>query len=68
MTTPNPRRDLLLLCLALVVRLLIGVVALQIALWALFLVTLKDEWENPIMFLPLPLLSLAVLADREAHS
>lgn len=39
-----------------------------VTLWALFLVTIKGEWENPIMFLPLPLLSLAVLVGLEVHS
>ena len=38
-----------------------GVSGLLVALWALFLSTIKGEWENPVMFLPLPLLCLAVL-------
>lgn len=37
----------------------------EIALWALFLSTIQGDWENPVMFLPLPLLSLAVLVGIE---
>ncbi len=40
---------------------LVGAGGLLVALWALFLGTVKGEWENPVMFLPLPLLSLFVL-------
>jgi hypothetical protein len=40
-------------------------IALELALSVLFLRTLKGDWENPIMFLPLPLFSLAVLIGLE---
>jgi hypothetical protein len=46
-------------------RVLIGVSGLLVALWVLFLGTIKGDWENPVMFLPLPLLSLAVLVGIE---
>ncbi len=46
---------------------LMGVSVLLVALWALFLSTVKGEWENPVMFLPLPLLSLAVLVGSEVR-
>lgn len=45
----------------------IGVIGLLVALWVLFLNTINGNWENPVMFLPLPLLSLAVLVGIEAH-
>jgi hypothetical protein len=45
----------------------IGVGALEVGLWALFLVTIKGNWENPVMFLPLPLLSLIVLVGIEVQ-
>jgi len=40
-------------------------VALQLAVWMLFLTTIKGDWENPIMFLPLPLISLIILIGNE---
>jgi len=46
---------------------LIGVCGLLVALWTLFLGTIKGEWESPVMFLPLPLLCLAVLVGGEVH-
>ena len=46
---------------------LIGVCGLLVALWALFLGTIQGEWENPVMFLPLPLLCLAVLVGGEVY-
>lgn len=46
---------------------LIGTGGLLAALWALFLGAIKGNWENPLMFLPLPLLSLAVLVGIEAR-
>jgi len=49
------------------VRLLIGMVTLQIALWILFLSTISEDWENPMMFLPLPLFSLAVMVGIEIN-
>jgi hypothetical protein len=42
-----------------------GVSILHLALWTLFLVTIKGDWENPVMFLPLPLLSLGILIGIE---
>jgi hypothetical protein len=43
----------------------IGVSVVELALWALFLRTIEGNWEDPIMFLPLPLLSLIVLTGVE---
>lgn len=40
---------------------LLAVLALFLGLWALFLTTLQGNRESPIMYLPLPLLSLAGL-------
>jgi hypothetical protein len=48
-------------------RALIVVSGLHVALWALFLGTVKGDWENPVMFLPLPLLCLAVLVGIEIN-
>jgi hypothetical protein len=48
-------------------RVLTGVTVLLIALWVLFVGTIKGNWENPVMFLPLPLFSLAILVLEEAH-
>ena len=48
-------------------RLLIGMVTLQITLWILFLSTISEDWENPMMFLPLPLFSLAVMVGIEIN-
>lgn len=44
---------------------LIGVSGLLVALWVLFLSSIKGSWENPVMFLPLPFLGLAVLGGIE---
>jgi hypothetical protein len=44
---------------------LICVCILESALWVLFLATIKGDWENPVMFLPLPLLGLIVLTGIE---
>jgi hypothetical protein len=46
---------------------LIGVIGLLVALWALFLGTIEGNWENPVMFLPLPILCLAVLVGTGVH-
>ena len=46
---------------------LIAVGGLLVVLWVLFLGTIQGNWENPVMFLPLPLLSLAILVGAEAH-
>ena len=46
-------------------RVLIGAVILQMMLWALFLTTISGNWENPVLFLPLPLFSLAVMVGIE---
>jgi len=43
----------------------LAVGTLLIALWILFLSTIHGIWEDPIMFLPLPLLSLAILVGIE---
>lgn len=43
-------------------------IALEVALWVLFLNTIHGDWEDPIMFLPLPLFSLAVLVGIECHT
>ena len=42
-----------------------AVAVLELGLWALFLATIKGDWENPALFLPLPLLSLVVLIAIE---
>jgi hypothetical protein len=44
-----------------------GVVVIELALWGLFLSTIEGDWENPLMFLPLPLLSLIALIGMEAQ-
>jgi hypothetical protein len=46
---------------------LTAVGGLLVVLWVLFLGTIQGNWENPVMFLPLPLLSLAILVGAEAH-
>jgi hypothetical protein len=46
---------------------LIAVSGLLVALWVLFLGTIQGNYENPVMFLPLPLFSLAVLVGAEAY-
>ena len=43
----------------------LGAAILLVGLWALFLGTIHGDWEDPIMFLPLPLLSLAILVGNE---
>jgi hypothetical protein len=48
-------------------RVLTGVTVLLIALWVLFVGTIKGNWENPVMFLPLPLFSLVILVGAEAY-
>jgi hypothetical protein len=40
---------------------------LLVVLWVLFLGTIQGNYENPAMFLPLPLFSLAILVGAEAH-
>ncbi len=47
---------------------LAAAIALEVALWLLFLTTIQGNWENPVMFLPLPLFCLAVLVAREIRS
>lgn len=42
-----------------------GVAVLEFGLWGLFATTISGDWENPVMFLVLPLLSLAVLVGGE---
>lgn len=42
-----------------------GTAVLEVALWGLFAATISGDWENPVMFLVLPLLSLAVLVGSE---
>lgn len=44
---------------------LVGVLLLSAGLWALFLSTIEGNYENPILFLPLPLLSLTILLAQE---
>jgi len=44
-----------------------GVSGLLVGLWVLFLSTIKGNWENPLMFLPLPLLCLLMLTGIESH-
>jgi hypothetical protein len=46
-------------------RVLIGVSSLLVALWGLFLSTISGNLEDPVMFLPLLFLSLAVLIGIE---
>jgi hypothetical protein len=44
----------------------VGVTAVLIfGLWALFINTISGDYENQILFLPLPLLSLAILIASE---
>jgi hypothetical protein len=45
----------------------VGVVIVELTLWGLFLGTIAGDWENPIMFLPLPMFSLSVLIGIEVH-
>jgi len=42
-------------------------IALLAIPWIIFLSTIKGDWENPIMFLPLPLFSLAVMLGIEIN-
>jgi hypothetical protein len=42
-----------------------GVGGLELGLWILFLATISGNWENPIMFLPLPFLGLIALTGIE---
>jgi hypothetical protein len=42
-----------------------GVAGLELGIWMLFLATISGNWENPAMFLPLPLLGLTVLMGME---
>jgi hypothetical protein len=46
---------------------LIGASGLLAGLWVLFLSTIQGNWENPVMFLPLPLFSLTALVGIEVH-
>lgn len=46
---------------------LITASVLQAGLWGLFLSTISGNWENPMMFLPLPLFSLAVMVGIETN-
>jgi len=46
---------------------LTGISGLQVALWTLFLSTISGNWENPVLFLPLPLLSLVVMLGIEIN-
>ena len=46
---------------------LVAVGGLLVVLWVLFLGTIQGNYENPVMFLPLPLFSLAILAGVEAR-
>jgi hypothetical protein len=48
-------------------QMLIAAGGLLVALWVLFLGTIQGNYENPVMFLPLPLFSLAVLVGQEAY-
>lgn len=41
------------------------VAVLELALWTLFLATIHGDWEDPIMFLPVPLIGLAVVIGAE---
>jgi hypothetical protein len=45
-----------------------AVLGLEVVLWILFLTTIHGDWENPIMFLPLPLFCLVVLVAKEIRS
>lgn len=45
-----------------------AVLGLEVVLWILFLTTIQGDWENPIMFLPLPLFCLIVLVANEIRS
>jgi hypothetical protein len=42
-----------------------GVGGLELGLWILFLATISGNWENPVMFLPLPLVGLTILIGVE---
>jgi hypothetical protein len=46
---------------------LIGGLVVLIGPWVLFLSTIKGNWENPLLFLPLPLLGLAILVCTEVQ-
>lgn len=43
------------------------VITLLVGLWVLFLSTIQGNWENPLMFLPLPILCLLVLMGTEGR-
>jgi hypothetical protein len=45
-----------------------AVLGLEVVLWILFLTTIHGDWENPIMFLPLPLFCLIILMANEIRS
>jgi hypothetical protein len=45
----------------------VGVCGLELALWLTFLLTLHGAWEDPVMFLPLPLICLVVLLASEVR-
>ena len=45
-----------------------AVLGLEVVLWILFLTTIQGDWENPIMFLPLPLFCLIILVTDEIRS
>jgi hypothetical protein len=42
-----------------------GVGSLELGLWILFLATISGNWENPVMFLPLPLLGLTIFLSLD---
>ncbi len=42
-----------------------GFLLLSVGVWTLFFNTISGDYENPVLFLPLPLLSLAVLLGQE---
>jgi len=44
-----------------------GAGGLELGMWMLFLATISGNWENPAMFLPLPLLGLTVLMGIELN-
>lgn len=39
--------------------------AMELALWVLFFATISGNYENPLLFLPLPFFTLAVLIFQE---
>ena len=42
-----------------------AVIGLEIGLWALFLTTIHGDWEDPVLFVPIPLFCLLVLGASE---